>query len=144
MTLLTVFVAICAALIAMQAALSVRDRLRPHGMLRERMRRTLIVHRVGLPSIRGVLVDEQPEGLVLRRAEYLVEPEHRGEDTPDPVPLDGDTLVRWESVDCVQDVSATAAHAPRRARPVRPARNLTPVQDRFAAAPADPRPRRAA
>jgi hypothetical protein len=144
MTVLTVLVAICAALIALQLVLSVRDRLRPRGMLAERVRRTLIVHRVGLPSIRGVLVEEQPEGLVLRRAEYLVEAEHRGEDAPDPVKLDGDTLVRWELVDCIQDISATAAHAPRRVRPAAPARNLTPVGDRFAAAPTDPRPRRAA
>jgi hypothetical protein len=62
MTVLTVLVAICAALIALQLVLSVRDRLRPRGMLAERVRRTLIVHRVGLPSIRGVLVEEQPEG----------------------------------------------------------------------------------
>jgi hypothetical protein len=145
MTVLTVFVALCAAVSALQLALSVGDRFRPRGMLSERVRRTLIVHRVGLPSIRGVLVDEQPEGLVLRRAEYLVEPEHRGEDAPEPVQLDGDTLVRWEIVDCVQDLSATAAHAPRRrAQPVMPARALTPVADRFASAPADPRPRRAA
>lgn len=145
MTAILIIACVCAAALVVLAGLQVADRVRRPRALERRLRHTLLVHRIGLPSVRGVLVEETPDGLVLRRAEYLLEPEHRGEPAPDPVPLDGDTVVRWETVDCVQDLQLTLAHAPRRAAPAKTAGGeVRAIAGSFAAAPADPRARRAA
>jgi hypothetical protein len=135
---------VAAAALVLLAGLQIADRVRRPRALERRLRKTVLVHRVGLPSIRGVLVEDAPDGLVLRRAQYLLEPEHRGEPAPEPVALDGDTIVPWELIDCVQDLQLTAAHAPRR----RPAAVGAPtggaIAASFQAAPSDPRARRAA
>jgi hypothetical protein len=101
---------VAAAALVLLAGLQIADRVRRPRALERRLRKTVLVHRVGLPSIRGVLVEDAPDGLVLRRAQYLLEPEHRGEPAPEPVALDGDTIVPWELIDCVQDLQLTAAH----------------------------------
>lgn len=114
----------------------------PARMLASRTRRTLLVHRTqGRPTIRGMLREEAPDGLVLAHAWLLLEPERRGDPTPDPVPLAGDVLIPWGTVDVVQDprLAEQSAHTgPGWVKPV-----AAPSQrSAWDAAPPDPRPLR--
>jgi hypothetical protein len=148
--LVVAFVALAVAALALAA----RAPRRPRRMLSERTRRTLVVHRYGAPSVRGLLVAEHDDGLVLRRGEVLLEPDHRGDQQPEPVQLAGELLVRWDVIEDVQDLSATAPEVRgagwRRpvARPAPGSRPTglpsAPIAAAFARAPTDPRPRRAA
>lgn len=102
-------------------------------MLDTRLRRTLLVHQAGRPSIRGVLVDDCDDGLALRRAVLL------REDGQGELPLDGDVLIPWSADLLVQDVSATAGEV-RRDRRLRAVEPRPGPANPWLSAPADPRP----
>lgn len=73
--------------------------MRRRGM-RRYARTTVIVHAKSGTSIRGVLVAEYPDVLVLAHAEHL-----GGEN---PVKLGGEQLFGWGNVDFVQTVEAAS------------------------------------
>lgn len=83
-------------------------------LLETRMRRSVIVHRPGQDSIRGVLIGEYEDGLALRHAQLLPDPDKPGESSPPPVDLVGDILIPSTPGWFVQDVSATTAFAEHR------------------------------
>ncbi len=112
---------------------------RPRRLLAAKRHRSVLVHRIGQPSIRGHLIEILDDGVVLRRAQLLLEPEHRGEATPPPISLDGETAVPWFIIECVQVLDPAPLRAP--ASPPPPRKELA---ESFARAPADPRPGKAA
>jgi hypothetical protein len=118
------------------------DRAAARRMLTSRTRRTVLVHRTGgRPTLRGMVREEAADGLVLAHASLLMEPARAGDPTPEPVALAGDVLIRWGTVDMVQD-PRDSEHSTRPGRQAPLPHQASSVRSAWDAAPADPRPLR--
>lgn len=106
-------IAACAGAILFAVAWSTRG----HKVFQSRLRRQVLIHRHNQPSIRGVLVEQYPDGVVLRHAEYLAEPSRPGEVPPAPLPLEGSVLVPHSTIDFAQELDHRAAARPAAAEP---------------------------
>ncbi len=78
---------------------------KPASTFAHALRRTVVLHRRGQPSLRGVLIAEYADGVALAHAEYLQEPSQPGEVAPPAIPLDGEVLVLFDTLDFAQELA---------------------------------------